>query len=94
VGKKRNIKKEIVQAFGLAPEAVGALRLIAIDNNNVIIENHGKVSEYTGKKVGINTGVFYITVEGEGLVLESLGAENVAIKGNVSAIRYENIRKG
>jgi sporulation protein YqfC len=94
VGKKRNVKKDIVQAFGLAPEAVGSLRLIAIDNTDIVIENHGRVSEYTSVKVGINTGNLYITIEGEGLVLESLGAENLAIKGAVSAIRFDVGRRG
>lgn len=90
MARKKNVKKDIVQAFGLSPEAVGCVRITAIDNTDVVIENHGKVSEYKNNKAVIDSGKLYITVEGEGLVLESLGAENVAIKGTVSAIRFEN----
>jgi len=89
VGKKRNVKKDIVQAFGLAPEAVGCVRITAIDNTDIVIENHGRVAEYTSRKAAIDAGALYITVEGEGLSLESLGAENVDIKGSISAIRFE-----
>lgn len=93
MGKKRNVKKDIVQAFGLSPEAVGCVRITVIDNTDVVIENHGRVSEYKDNKTVIDSGKLYITVDGEGLVLQSFGAENVAIKGNVSAIRFETKNK-
>jgi sporulation protein YqfC len=92
--KKSGIKKKIVQRAGLGPEAVGCVRLTAIDNTHLCIENHKSIAEYTSRRVGINAGYFYITVEGSGLELESFGQENVSIKGEIASIKYEVSRRG
>ncbi|MGE5495739.1 MAG: YabP/YqfC family sporulation protein [Burkholderiales bacterium] len=91
---KRNVKKVIVQKSGLAPEAVGCVRLTMIDNTNLYIENHSNISEYSMKRVGVYAGPFYITVEGSELELESFGQENVAIKGEIASIKYEIAQRG
>lgn len=91
---KRAIKKSIVQRAGLAPEAIGCVRLTAIDNTHICIENHGSISEYTPRRVGINAGCFYIVVQGAGMELESFGQENVSIKGEITSITYELSRQG
>lgn len=91
---KRNIKKDIVQRAGLAPEAVGCVRITMIDNTNLCIENHKNVAEYTTRRVGVYAGPFYITVEGAGLELESFGQENVAIRGEIASIKYEMSQRG
>ncbi len=89
MGKKEGIKKKIVQKAGLAPEAVGCVRLTAIDNTHLCIENHKSIAQYTSKRVGINAGYYYIIVEGSGIELESFGQENVSIKGEITSIKYE-----
>jgi sporulation protein YqfC len=94
LSKKKGLKKYITQRFDLAPEAVGCVRLTAVDNTNLYIENHKSVSEYTSKRVAVSTGSFYIVVEGVGLELESFGRENVAVRGEITSIRYEALRKG
>jgi sporulation protein YqfC len=91
---KRNIKKDIVQKSGLAPEAVGCVRLTMIDNTNLYIENHSNITEYSMRRVGVYAGPFYITVEGSGLELESFGQENVAVKGEIASIKYEIAQRG
>lgn len=92
--KKTSIKKGIVQRAGLAPEAVGCVRITMIDNTNLYIENHKNVSEYTRRRVGVYAGPFYITVEGAELELESFGQENVAVKGEITSIKYEISQRG
>jgi len=88
--KIRQIKKNIVQKFELAPEAIGCMRLTVIDNTNVYLENHKGVIEYTQKRVNINIGPYNLIIEGVNLNLSSFGKENVAIKGEIACIQYEN----
>ncbi len=94
MGVKKGIKRKFTLKTGLAPEALGCLRLTVIDNTNLFIENYSNVSEYTGKRLGVNTGTFYITIEGERLELESFGQENVSVRGEITSIKYELSRKG
>ncbi len=91
--EKPNIKKNIVQRFDLAPEAVGCVRLTLIDNTNAYLENYNSIAEYTGRRVGIKAGNYYVTIEGSGLELESFGHENVAVRGRIEAVRYEMLRE-
>lgn len=94
MGRKAGIKKNITIKAGLAPEALGCLRLTILDNTNLFIENYSNVSEYTSRRLGVNTGTFYITIEGEGLELESFGQDNVSVRGEITSIKYELSRKG
>lgn len=94
LGKKSGIKKKLTLRTGLAPEALGCLRLTVLDNTNLFIENYSNVSEYTSRRLGVDTGTFYITIEGEGLELESFGQENVSVRGEITSIKYEFSRKG
>lgn len=89
--KLREIKKYLTQKFELAPEAVGCTRLIIIDNTHIYLENYQSVLEYTQKRVGIHIGTHNLIIEGTGLVLESLGKENMAVSGKIASIQYENI---
>ena len=87
----REIKKYLTQKFELAPEAVGCTRLIIIDNTHIFLENYQSVLEYTQKRVNIQIGAYNIVVTGKGLELESLGKENVAVRGEIMSIQYENL---
>jgi len=84
-------KKHIVQKFELAPEAAGCLRLTVIDNTNVYIENHKGIAEYTQKKASVYGGAFTVVICGSDLKLERFGRDNVAIRGDIRSVQFENL---
>lgn len=87
--KLRGVPKNILKRLEMAPEAAGSLRLTAIDDTHARIENYGSVVEYTRKRVRLIAGEFTLVIEGEGLELEALGKENVAVRGRIGCVRYE-----
>jgi len=87
--KVRSVPKNILKRLEMAPEAAGSVRLIALDDTHVRIENYRRVLEYTQKAVRLMAGEFVIAIEGEGLELEALGKENVAVRGRIGCVRYE-----
>ena len=88
----KNVKKSIVRAMGLAPEAVGCVRLVVTDDTDVVIENRGRVKEYTQKRISVDAGELAITIEGSGMVLESLEESFLAVRGRIFSVRYESKR--
>ena len=88
--KVSKIKKDLTQKFELAPEAVGCMRMIAIDNTHVYLENYDSVLEYTQKRVCIHIGAYDLVILGIGLELESMGKENMVVTGRILSIQYEN----
>lgn len=87
--KLRNMPKKVLKRLDMAPEAAGSVRITALDDTHVRIENYRSVLEYTQKRVRLAAGEFVLVIEGEGLELESMGAENVAVRGRVGCVRYE-----
>jgi sporulation protein YqfC len=87
--KARNVPKSILKRLEMAPEAAGSVRLVALDDTHVRIENYKTVLEYTQKKVRLVAGDFVIAIEGEALELEAMGKENVAVRGRIGSVKYE-----
>ena len=87
--KVRGVPKNVLKRLEMAPEAVGSVRLIALDDTHVRIENYKSVLEYTQKTVRLVAGEFVLVIEGEGLELEALGKENVAVRGRIGSVKYE-----
>ena len=81
--------KSILKRLDMAPEAAGSVRLTTLDDTHLRIENYSSVQEYTQKKVRLVAGEFTLVIEGEGLELEAMGKENVAVRGRIGSVRYE-----
>jgi len=87
--KVRSVPKNVLKRLEMAPEAAGSVRLVALDDTHVRIENYKSVLEYTQKTVRLIAGEFVLVIEGEGLELEALGKENVAVRGRIGSVKYE-----
>ncbi len=85
----KGIPKKVLKKLDMAPEAAGSVRLTALDDTHARIENYRSVLEYTQKKVRLAAGEFIIVIEGEGLELETLGKENVAVRGSIGCVRFD-----
>jgi len=87
--KPRKITQKIAKRLQMAPEAAGCLRITLIDNTHAFIENHRGVLEYTARRVCVRTPQMLVTVEGQGLMLERFGKEDVVIRGDLRQLQYE-----
>lgn len=87
--KLKGISKNVLKKLDMAPEAAGSVRLTALDDTHARIENYRSVVEYTQKKVRLIAGDMIIVIEGEGLELEALGKENVAVRGRIGCVRFD-----
>ena len=92
--KTHKITQNIVKRLELAPEAAGCLRVTLIDNTHAYIENHRGVLEYTARRVCVRAPQMNVTISGEGLVLDRLGREDVAVSGDIRQVQYETADKG
>lgn len=67
----------------------GAVRMIAMNNSDLFIENHKGIKEYTLQKIRIHTDRFEIIIKGKDLELKNMGQENIIVTGEITAIEYE-----
>ena len=89
--KKRikKIKHQITRIFELPAEAIGgALRIIAVGDKSLYMENHRGILEYTQKRLRINAQENDVLIMGENLVLKKMGRKNLVVEGDIKVLEF------
>lgn len=85
------IKKRISDALDLPQDIVLNLPRVTITGSvAVFIENHKGIVEYGPDRVRINTGAGVLIVNGEGLLIKSLVADEITVEGRLKSIEFED----
>ena len=80
--------KDYVAAMSEVPkEAVFYVPLITIvGNNDIMIENHHGIAEYTAEHIKIKTSSGNICIYGKMLTIKKISSDNIEIKGEVNKL--------
>jgi sporulation protein YqfC len=87
--KSKKVKQALANAFELPLEAaINAVRIVIINNTNIFLENHKGIKEYTKQSIRIRTEGFELAIQGKDMELKNLGAENIAITGEITGVDF------
>ncbi|MBQ9949211.1 MAG: YabP/YqfC family sporulation protein [Clostridia bacterium] len=87
--RNKNIPRTVNEMLGIAPEACSeVMRLTCICNDDVLIQNYGRVYEYTDSCVAFLTKSLLCEVHGEQLTLHGVCTNTIRITGNITHINY------
>ena len=64
-------------------------RIILSGGEELLLEQHGGLFSYDSKCIRIRTGAGLLTVEGEKLVIEYFGVQDLMIRGKIHALRMD-----
>lgn len=64
-------------------------RITMLGNQQLLVENHRGIVEYTSEFIKINLSYGVLSVTGEGMALGNLQAEQILIEGKIGEIRYD-----
>ncbi|HMM20203.1 MAG TPA: sporulation protein YqfC [Selenomonadales bacterium] len=64
-------------------------RITMLGNKQVLVENHKGIMEYTPDLVRIKLNQGELIVDGTGLTLGNLQAEQILVEGTVKTLKYE-----
>lgn len=64
-------------------------RITLLGNQQLLVENHKGIIEYTAQQVRIQLTQGTLGVTGQNLTLGSLQAEQILIEGTIQALRYD-----
>lgn len=88
--RKRKGLQKLARVFELPADLVMDLpRITMLGNQQVLVENHRGIVEYTPSLVKINLSRGQLLVRGAQLTLEHFQAEQVLIEGSVEELRYD-----
>ena len=89
--RKRDYKalEKLTQVFELPGEVLGRSRMILTGNSDLFIENHCGICRYTLTEICVNVPGMSVHIMGDGLLLKTLGRENLIIYGLIREIKLE-----
>ena len=64
-------------------------KITIIGDIQIYIENHKGIIEYTSTLVRISTTLGQLIIAGDGLVLRTIGAEEIYIDGRIIEVKYQ-----
>lgn len=87
----RQLQANMVDILEMPPDVMLDLpKLVMIGRQELLLENHRGIIEYSLTRVRVKTSVGQITVTGEELILKNLKPDEMQVKGKISAVTIED----
>nr|WP_276576332.1 sporulation protein YqfC [Caldicoprobacter algeriensis] len=85
----QEVKTTVSEMFELPKDIMLNLpRISMIGNNQMLVENHRGVIEYTPQKIRLNSTIGVIRVEGQDMNLKNIAADDVMITGVIKLVEF------
>lgn len=85
----KNIKRNISKSFDLPEDIVMDIPSIKmIGNNEVFIENHKGILEYTSKILRLNSKLGDIKITGNELKIIEISQDEISINGIINSVEF------
>ena len=89
--KKPNIKSRLSESLELPKEVILNIPILKlIGKNDIYIENHKGIIEYSNEILRINSEIGIIKICGKDLYIKEINKEELFITGNVNIIEFIN----
>jgi len=89
--KKRleEVKSTVSEMFELPKEIMLNMPKISlIGNNQMLVENHKGIIEYTAQRIRVNSANGVIRVIGNNMNLKNIAADDIMISGEIKIIEF------
>ena len=85
----KKVGKALVELLELPRDIVFDLpRMVLSGNNQLIMENHKGIIEYSPGKIRVNTRLGEVVLHGSGLTIVTILPEEITISGRISAVSF------
>lgn len=83
------VKEKLSDALELPKDiTMDISRMVILGREDIIIENHKGVIDYSEDRISINTGIGVIVINGNHLIIKSIVQEEIVLKGNIESISF------
>ncbi|HHZ13626.1 MAG: sporulation protein YqfC [Caldicoprobacterales bacterium] len=87
--KLQTVRSTVSEMFELPKEiTLNMPKISLIGNNQMLVENHRGIIEYTPNIIRVNSTVGVIRVQGNELHLRNIAAEDIMISGEIVSIEF------
>jgi sporulation protein YqfC len=83
------IKRQLSDTFRLPDDVLMDTPVVKIvSNNEVLIENHKGIFEYTNSFLKINSSIGFIRITGKSLYIKEIDKDAILICGKIDSLEY------
>ncbi|HHU48393.1 MAG: sporulation protein YqfC [Caldicoprobacterales bacterium] len=83
------MKSTVTDIFELPREIMMNLpKITMVGSNQMLVENHKGVIEYTPQRIRVNSSIGVIRVQGKDMNLKNIAADDIMITGEVKMIEF------
>jgi sporulation protein YqfC len=87
--KLQEVKSTVSEIFELPKEiTLNMPKMNLIGNNQMLVENHRGIIEYTPSLIRVNSTVGVIRIRGDELSLRNIAADDIMISGDIKSIEF------
>lgn len=87
----KKIKEQLVNTFDLPQDVVyNSARITVVGGNQVTVENHRGIIEYTAESIRVNTLDGEVCVLGKDLIIKDISPELIIVIGSILEIKMVN----
>lgn len=87
--KIRNIKNEVSDILELPKEVMLDLpKITSVGNQQLIVENHKGIIEYTSNKIRISVSLGILMIQGKNLYIKTIIKEEIIIVGIIYSLEF------
>ena len=87
--KGKRLKNFLVDKFDMPPEVmVKEYKLTLIARNKLIIENFGRIIEYTERRIRLTTKYGAMLIEGSNFSINNFGPDDIIIAGKIDGFEF------
>ena len=87
--KLNEVKSTVSDIFELPKEiTLNIPKINVVGNNQMLIENHRGIIEYSPNLIRINSTIGVIRIKGEDLNLRNIGAEDIMVTGDIKSMEF------
>lgn len=84
-----DMKNAVSEMFELPKEITLNLPKISmIGSNQMLVENHRGVIEYTPQRIRVNSSIGVIRIQGSEMKLKNIAADDIMITGGIKVIEF------
>lgn len=85
----QEVKSTVSEMFELPKEIILNMpKMILIGKNQMLVENHRGIIEYTPNLIRVNSTVGVIKTQGKELNLRNIAADDIMISGDIESIEF------
>lgn len=87
--KLQEVKSTVSEMFELPKDiTLNMPKMNLIGNNQMLVENHRGIIEYTPNLIRVNTTVGVIRIQGNELNLRNIATDDIMISGDIKSIEF------